>query len=65
VPVDSDVRIGITLWESDLVDDAPIDAVELNSQDLKDARAAQQVFDVRVDDQGQHQLLFVGVSPTS
>jgi hypothetical protein len=64
VPIDSDVRIGITLWDSDLVDDDPIDAVELNSQDLKDALAAQQVFDVRVDDQGQHQLLFVGVSVT-
>ncbi len=62
IPIDSDARVTIGLWDADLLDHDPIDAVQINSQDLKDALAAQQTFPVRVDDQGKHQLLFVGIS---
>ena len=62
VPVDSDVRIAVTLWDLDLVNDDPIGSVEINSSDLKDALAAQQKFEVRVDDQTDGQLLFIGIS---
>jgi hypothetical protein len=62
VPIDSDVRITVELWDHDVAFEDPIETVQLNSDDLKAALAAQQAFEVRVDDQGQHQLLFVGIS---
>jgi hypothetical protein len=64
IPIDSDVRITVELWDSDLVFDDPIDTVELNSNDLKNALAAQRNYEVQVYDQGQGQLLFVGISVT-
>jgi hypothetical protein len=64
VPIDSDVRVTVELWDSDLLYPDSIEAVQLNADDLKAALAAQQAVEVRVDDQGQHQLLFVGISVT-
>jgi hypothetical protein len=64
IPIDSDVRITVELSDSDLVYDDPIDTVEINSTDLKAALAAQQNYEVQTNDQGQGQLLFVGISVT-
>lgn len=62
VPIDSDLRIGVTLMDSDLVNDDPIGTAEINSTDIQDALTAQQKFYVRVDDQTDGQLLFIGIS---
>jgi hypothetical protein len=62
VPIDSDVRILVTLVDSDLVNDDPIGAAEINSTDLINALAAQKKYEVRVDDQTDGQLLFIGIS---
>ncbi len=62
VPIDSDVRIGVTLIDSDLVNDDPIGTAKINSTDLKDALAAQDKFYVRVDSQTDGQLLFIGIT---
>ena len=62
VPIDSDVRIGVTLIDSDLVNDDPIGTAEINSTDLKDALAAQDKFYVRVDSQTDGQLLLIGIT---
>jgi hypothetical protein len=56
------VRILVELWDDDLVNDDPIGAAEINSTDLMDALVAQQKFYVRVDDQTEGQLLFLGIS---
>ena len=61
-PIDCDVRFDVTVVDSDLVNDDPIGAAEINSNDLKDALSAQQKFHVRVDDQTFGQLLFIGIS---
>jgi hypothetical protein len=62
VPIDSDVRILVSLWDSDLVNDDPIGAAEINSADLMNALAAQRKYEVRVEDQTDGQLLFIGIS---
>lgn len=62
VPIDSDVRILVSLWDSDLVNDDPIGAAEINSTDLMGALALQRKYEVRVDDQTDGQLLFIGIS---
>jgi len=62
VPIDSDVRIAVTVIDDDLSSDDAIGSAEINSNDLKDALAAQQRFEVRVDDQTAGQLLFIGIS---
>lgn len=62
VPIDSDVRITVQLWDEDLVDDDPIGTAQINASDLKAALAAQDKFEVRVDDQTDGQLLFIGIS---
>jgi hypothetical protein len=64
IPIDSDVRITVRLWDADLLDHDSIETVELNSTDLKAALSAQQTLEIRVDDQGTYQLLFVGISVT-
>ncbi len=62
VPIDSDVRILVELWDEDLIDDDAIGAAEINSTDLMNALAAQEKFYVRVDGQTDGQLLFIGIS---
>jgi len=62
VPIDSDVRITVTLWDADLAIDDPIGAVVINAADLKAALAAQKKVEVKVDDQTSNQLLFVGIT---
>jgi len=62
LPIDTDVRIGIDLWDKDLVDDDSIGHAELNSNDLKAALAAQKTLEVQVSDQTSDQLLFIGIS---
>jgi hypothetical protein len=62
VPIDTDVRISVTLADEDLVYDDPIGDAEINSTDLKAALAAQDKYEVRVDSQTDGQLLFIGIS---
>jgi hypothetical protein len=62
VPIDSDVRIAVEIWDQDISDDDPIGVAQINSADLKAALAAQAKYEVRVDDQTDGQLLFIGVS---
>jgi hypothetical protein len=61
IPIDTDVRIRIDLWDKDLIDDDPIGSVVVNSNDLKAALAAQKKLEVQVSDQSD-QLLFVGIN---
>jgi hypothetical protein len=62
IPIDTDVRISVDLWDEDLVDDDPIGDPEINSNDLKTALAAQDKYEVRVGGQTDGQLLFIGIS---
>lgn len=62
VPIDSDVRIAVELWDQDLSNDDPIGVAQINSADLKAALASQEKYEVRVDDQTDGQLLFLGIS---
>jgi hypothetical protein len=61
VPIDTDVRISVDLWDKDLLDDDPIGDAEINSTDLRAALAAQNKYEVRVDGQTDGQLLFIGI----
>jgi hypothetical protein len=62
VSVTSDLRVRVTLFDEDLSNHDPIGVVELNSQDIEDAIRAGQVFHARVTDQGNGQILFIGLS---
>jgi hypothetical protein len=62
IPIDTDVRIGIDLWDADLVDADPIGHAEINSNDLDAALTAQEKLEVQVSDQTSDQLLFIGIS---
>jgi hypothetical protein len=62
IPIDTDVRIAVDLWDKDLVEDDTIGSAEIDSTDLKAALAAQKKYEVRVDDQTSGQLLFIGIS---
>lgn len=64
VPLEPNVRISLTLVDDDggWTADDPIGTVELNHDDLLDAVKAGQVHDVPVHDQGQGEILFVGIS---
>jgi len=65
IPIDTDVRISITLFDADLLDsDDPIGSAEINSADLRAALAAQKKLEVKVSDQTNGQLLFIGISVT-
>lgn len=61
VPIDSDVRILVSLWDSDLVYDDTIGAATINSSDLMTALAADHKYEVQVNDQTNNQLLFIGI----
>jgi hypothetical protein len=62
IPIDTDVRIGIDLWDQDLVDDDPIGHAEINSNELNAALTAQEKLEIQVSDQTSDQLLFVGIT---
>jgi len=62
VPLGPNTRIRISLWDKDLVNDDPIGVAELNSEHLAAALRARQVYQVRVTDQGNGQVLFIGIS---
>lgn len=62
VPLDRSVRIRVTLYDRDLVDDDPMGVVELNLDDLRAAYEAGRIHHVRVDDQSNGQVLFVDIS---
>jgi len=61
VPIDSDVRITVSLWDSDLVFDDSIGVAVINSDDFKAALSARQKYEVQVDDQTSNLLLFIGI----
>jgi hypothetical protein len=62
IPLDTDVRIGIDLWDQDVVDDDAIGHAELNSNDLNAALTAREKLEVQVSHQTSDQLLFVGIT---
>jgi hypothetical protein len=64
IPVDTDVRMNVSLFDSDLVYNDPIGVATINSADLLAALASQKKYEVRVDDQTAGQLLFIGISVT-
>ncbi len=64
VPLDEDVRIAVTLYDEDLVNDDYMGRVELNSQDLRAALNARRIYAVPVHAQSSNQLLFVRISVT-
>ena len=61
VPIDSDVRITVSVWDSDLVFDDAIGVAVINSDDLKAALAARHKYNVQVNDQTNNLLLFIGI----
>lgn len=62
VPVTPDLRVRVTLTDSDLSDNDAIGVVELNSADIEAALVANQTFHVKVSDQASAQVLFIGIS---
>jgi len=64
IPIDTDVRISITLFDADFDANDPIGSAEINSADLRAALAAQKKLEVKVSDQTDGQLLFIGISVT-
>jgi hypothetical protein len=61
VPIDRDVRITVSLKDSDLVFDDTIGVAVMNSDDFKAALAARQKYEVPVSDQTNNLLLFIGI----
>jgi hypothetical protein len=57
-----DWRIRIRLTDEDLVDDDSIGVVEIGYDDILAALEYGKVYPVRVDEQGNHSILFVSVS---
>lgn len=62
VPGNIDQRLRITLIDQDVMEDDPIGIVELTPADLEAARASGRIYQVRVSDQSQNQILFIGLS---
>lgn len=62
VPLDDRVRIRVHFDDADLQFDDPIGDVELNAGHLATALAAGTVSHIRVENQTQEQVLFVGIS---
>lgn len=62
VAVSPDMRIRVTVGDEDLSEHDSIGQVELNYDDVITALKAKQVHPIRVDDQGQGQVLFIGIS---
>jgi hypothetical protein len=62
VPGNIDQRLRITLIDQDVMEDDPIGVVELTPADLEAARASGRIYQVRVSDQSQNQILFIGIS---
>ena len=62
VPLGPNTRIRISLWDKDLVNHDPIGVAELNAEHLAAALHARQVYQVRVAEQDNGQMLFIGIS---
>jgi len=62
VRVDPNMRVRVTLYDEDLIHDDPIGVAEINYDDILSALDARQIVNVRVHDQGQQQILFIGLS---
>jgi hypothetical protein len=59
------LRIRVTLYDEDILNDDPIGVVELDANDILAALDFGQQFPVRVYDRGQQQVLFIGLSVTA
>lgn len=62
VPLDSDIRISVSVEDEDLTDFEPICVAELNTSDVMTALDAAHVVQIDVSGQCQNQLLFIGLS---
>jgi hypothetical protein len=62
VPIDSDIRLRVDLWDADVFDNDSIGVAELNSADLRAALAAKKIIGVRVDDQPPGRILLLTLS---
>jgi hypothetical protein len=62
IPLDAGTRIKVTLFDKDLVKNDDIGVAEINHADLVAALRAQKIYQVKVAEQTQNQLLFVGIS---
>jgi hypothetical protein len=64
MPLEANTRISVALTDNDdgWTDDDPIGTVELGYDDLVEAVKAGQIYEVAVHDQGQGEILFVGIS---
>lgn len=60
-----ELRIRVTLYDEDILNDDPIGVVELDANDILAALDFGQQFPVRVYDRGQQQVLFIGLSVTA
>jgi len=61
VPLTPDLRVKVNLTDKDLSAHDPIGVVELNSQAIEAALAAGQPLHVKVSEQANAQILFVGI----
>jgi len=62
IPLDRGTRFRVTLIDKDIAQDDPIGTVEINDRDLRAALEAEKVYQVKVADQSQNQVLFIGLS---
>ena len=62
VPLGHGARAKLTLFDKDLTKSEPIGTAEITEQDMQAALAAGKVYQVRVDDQTNRQLLFIAIS---
>jgi hypothetical protein len=62
VPLGKETRIRVHLIDRDLAFDDEIGTAELNSTDLTAAFLSAQVYHVRVAEQTNNQILFIGIS---
>ena len=56
------MRLRVTVIDEDLWEDDPIGVAEINYDDVVAALEAGEVYQVKVAEQTQNQLLFVGIS---
>jgi hypothetical protein len=62
VPLQPDVRVEVTLYDRDLVNDDPMGAATITQQDLIAALQAGRIHHVRVAEQTNQQVLFLDIS---
>jgi hypothetical protein len=62
VPFDGSSRLGVELFDDDMVDDDPVGSFQLGPDEMLEAFRAGNVYQVRVDTQTNGQVIFAAIS---